>query len=91
MQELEVSAGELLQAVQDAKKRIGTDDLQQRLHELRAQSEQADFWQDNTHAQSVMKEISKLDARVTPWITLEQNTSDTQEMIQLGDASSTLR
>jgi peptide chain release factor 2 len=87
MYELEVQAHGLRQAIDDAAMRMQITDLQTRLAGLQAESQEADFWQDNMHAQAVMREIAKLEGRVTPWIALQKNITDAQELIALGDES----
>ena len=85
MQELEHAAANLLDEVKAAAKRLDIAGQVLRLEELQAESQTADFWQDNVHAQLVMKDISKLETHVTPWLALEQALSDTLELIRLGD------
>lgn len=85
MQELEKSALELRQAVLDAANRMDIERLEKRLIALREESQQADFWSDNSHAQAVMKEIAKLEGRLRPWINLKSGINDAVDLIQLGD------
>lgn len=87
MHELESSARELKRAVDDAADRMKIAELQSRLAELKQQSEQPDFWSDNSRAQTVMKEISKLEGRISPWTALQKSLADTQELIALDDAT----
>lgn len=87
MHELETGAQALKKDVDEAARRMDIAGVSTRLKKLRTESEQADFWQDNTHAQGVMKEIAKLEARILPWTGLQQGIADTLEMIQLGDSA----
>lgn len=87
MHDLENQAQELAAAIADASERMQVAQLEARRSQLQADSQQPDFWGDNERAQSVMKEISKLEARVTPWLELQQGTADAREMIALGDES----
>ncbi len=57
------------------------------LEDFTKQSQSPDFWQDNMAAQNVMKQISKLEARLQPWGLLEKNLRDTQELLRLSDES----
>lgn len=54
---------------------------------LRTQSEAPDFWNNNLRAQALMKQLSKLDAKVSPWLTLHTELADALELAQLGDIS----
>lgn len=54
---------------------------------LRHTSEQPDFWQDNLHAQEVMRQISKLEERITPWRELQSMIADIVELLNLQDNS----
>ncbi|HSH18653.1 MAG TPA: peptide chain release factor 2 [Candidatus Saccharimonadales bacterium] len=87
MQELLDRVTVLRSDVADAAKRMQVAELSVRQQALQQESQQPDFWQDNQHAQSVMKEIAKLEARVTPWQRLQQGISDAAELIELGDDS----
>lgn len=87
MNELEAPAAELKSAIDTAADRMHIATLDARLTELKSESQKADFWSDNDRAQSVMKEISKLETRVAPWSNLQKGIADTQEMVQLNDAS----
>jgi peptide chain release factor 2 len=87
MHDIEITAGELQKAIAGAAERMQIAELDARLRKLQADSQRGDFWSDNTHAQSVMKEISKLENRVMPWITLQKGIDDTLELIHTGDES----
>ncbi|HEX8182038.1 MAG TPA: peptide chain release factor 2 [Candidatus Saccharimonadales bacterium] len=85
MQDLHNQAQELSRDITASAERMHITELAARRTELQLASEQADFWSDNDRAQSTMKEISKLEVRVTPWLTLQQGAADLLEMIELGD------
>jgi peptide chain release factor 2 len=78
---------ELQTAVQAAVNQLKIDVLQQQLDSLRQESQAADFWQDSTQAQSIMKQIASLEGRVEPWRELTQKVNDLAELAQLGDPS----
>lgn len=63
--------------------------LSSQLKELQENSQQPDFWNDNLSAQSAMKQISKLEARVSPWLGLESTVNDLVEMTVLKDTQMT--
>lgn len=87
MEELARSAQELQSQISEAAERLKLAALTGELRELQKQSQQPDFWQDNRTAQEVMKQIAKLEARVTPWRTLLAEIADTAELLSLQDAS----
>jgi peptide chain release factor 2 len=87
MQELTLTAQELLDAVIEAAGRMKISELQSRLKDLESESQQPDFWSDNLHAQSVMKDIAKLEGRVQPWLELQKTLQDTIELAGTGDNS----
>lgn len=65
--------------------RLKLESLVTELAALRAQSEAPDFWQDNLHAQDVMKQISKLEARTLPWQQLQRSLNEVVELADLND------
>lgn len=81
------AARQLQAAVDDAVERLKLGALNIELDALRTQSESADFWQDNLHAQDVMKQIAKLEARTEPWQQLRSSVNDIVELAELDDAS----
>src|ERR1035437_808231 len=89
MQDLENQALELSQDIDAAAERMRISELEARRVELQTASEQPDFWGDNERAQATMKEISKLETRVTPWLELQWESADVRELIGLGDESLT--
>jgi peptide chain release factor 2 len=89
MQPLIDRATKLQTEIQAAAKKLTIDAQTARLGELQTSSQAADFWSDNEKAQSVMKEISKLEQRVTPWNELIQSVNDALELLETKDASLT--
>lgn len=87
MDELQEQARALRAAVAEAMERLKVAELEQRLAELRVASEAPDFWQDNMRAQGVVKEIAKIEARITPWQTLHNAVDDVLELLAMNDAS----
>ncbi|HET7630409.1 MAG TPA: hypothetical protein VFK03_03475, partial [Candidatus Saccharimonadales bacterium] len=71
MQELLDRSDRLLTEVNEAMARLHIDELEQELATLRTQTQAPDFWNDNLHAQEVMKQVSRLEGRVKPWRDLE--------------------
>jgi len=87
MDNLQARAQDLASQIAEAANRLQISALETELGNLKQQSEQPDFWQDNLHAQDVMKQISKLEARITPWQELLRNITDDIELLSAGDAS----
>lgn len=87
MEDLSKQISELQVAVQAAVAKLAIADKVQRLSQLDAQSQQPDFWQDNSAAQKVMKERSGLEQTVQPWQDLQAVIKDVQELIGTGDTS----
>jgi peptide chain release factor 2 len=78
----------VLQAeINQALEQLKIEELEQQLKDLQAQSQQPGFWDDSMHAQDIMKQISKLEIRVQPWLKLQKGINETNELLQLGDTS----
>jgi peptide chain release factor 2 len=77
----------LKQEVDGAIKTLNIGEASKKLKELQAQSESSDFWQDNQRAQSVMKEIAKLNTSTEPWLKLQSAINDIDGLNKLNDAS----
>lgn len=73
--------------VETSLKRLKIDNLQIQLDDLRAGSQQPGFWDDSPKAQTVMKQIAKLEARVKPWLELRQGLDEVSELLKLNDSS----
>ena len=58
-----------------------------KLESLKDESQKADFWNDNIHAQAVMQEISKLENRIEPWLQCKKDAAEALELIKLRDQS----
>lgn len=76
--------------------RTEVDDAMSRLHiltladereRLIARSQAADFWTDQQSAQETMKQISRLDVKVKPWLELDGQIKDIQELAAMDDES----
>jgi len=80
-------ATELQAQITEATERLHLASLTTELQILRQESEAADFWQDNLHAQEVMRHIAKLEARTQPWVDLSKYIKDEIDLLQLNDPS----
>jgi peptide chain release factor 2 len=83
LRDLSAQADDLADEIAAASDKLRIDSLAARRSELQQASEQPDFWADNERAQSVVKEISKIDTRITPWLQLKQGISDIRELLIL--------
>ena len=89
MDQLQADARELQQDVSDALARIGIEKLEARKAELDTLAADPDLWQDAAQAQSVLREQSALDKRLSPWQSIRQSVADVLELAELQDASLT--
>jgi peptide chain release factor 2 len=87
MEELQNRAESLAETIKNATQQIHLSDLVNELGEARQAATQPDFWNDNLAAQATMKQIAKLEARTGPWLALQKEVADAQELLQLRDGS----
>ncbi len=87
MDEQRKQASELKTAVEKASQQLSISNLSKQLEQLRQASQQPKFWDDSGSAQDVMKQISKLENRVEPWLKLQASTQEVNEMLALNDSS----
>lgn len=82
---MEAAAKEIRVQIEAAAKSAGIDDLQSKLNELKAESAVAGFWNDNNHAQSVMRQIAALEKKIDPWEELLKDSFELEEIAKLAD------
>lgn len=87
MSEQSKQISELQGAISAALKQLKISELNTDLQKLQAVSQKPDFWSDSDSAQSTMKQIAKLEARVRPWLALQKSMNDVSELSAMGDAS----
>lgn len=87
MQEEQRRAEDLKSEVEQAFGKLKIAELNEELEQLRARSQQPDFWNDSNQAQEAMKRISRLESRVQPWLRLQKKVSEATELIKLNDES----
>lgn len=80
-------ATQLQTAVTDALKKLRIEALSDELATLTARRDSEDFWADNQKAQAVVKQISKLEARINPWQSLAVDAKELVELARMDDAS----
>jgi peptide chain release factor 2 len=56
---------------------------ERQLERLRRESQSPDLWDDQQHAQAVMKGVARLEALIDTWAVLEQSSQDLQELTEL--------
>lgn len=78
---------ELKHDVTDATEQLKLVELQEQIHELEQKTFAPDFWNDQTNAQQVSKQIAKLKSRTGPWQTLLQELNDALELASMDDES----
>jgi len=78
---------ELQQAITDAVQKLNIKQLNSELQTLKSQSQEPDFWNDSSNAQTVMKQIAKLEGRVEPWLKLQKGIAEINELARLNDES----
>ena len=87
MDNLQKQANTLHASLQDALQRLGVAKLEAALKTLRQQTDDPNLWSDQSRAQSLMREQAALEARITPWRTLEKTVKDIQELAAMEDLS----
>jgi peptide chain release factor 2 len=87
MEELQKKAEALQSALHDAMGRMHINELEKERATLQAESEKTEFWNDSTHAQQVMKQISKLETRTGTWLGMQKEVLEIIELLQLNDTS----
>ena len=84
---MEAQAKVLQAEIKAAVGRLNIAKLVTELNKLRQESSSPQLWDDSTHAQEVMKQISKLESRTAPWTRLEAGVNDLVELAQANDPS----
>lgn len=87
MQELISQFSQLKTAIAEALAVLNIEELESQKDKLVRQSQEPDFWNDQTAAQTMMKQQSNLQARIDPWRQLQNLVDEALELAQLNDAS----
>lgn len=85
--DLKTRTKNLQQELTAALQRINFEALINKQKELSAESQKAEFWQDNLKAQETMQQLSKLEIRIEPWQKLSSDLREVEELASLGDES----
>ncbi|MBI2589324.1 peptide chain release factor 2 [Candidatus Saccharibacteria bacterium] len=87
MEQLKKRVEQLLSEVKRETEKLNLKDLESELRDLKQQMAKPDFWQDRQKAQDLSKREADLARRVGPWQKLQQEISETKELIKLEDSS----
>ena len=85
MTKLQPAVADLYYQIEQATKRLELAGLKEELDSFKKQSTEPDFWQDSARAQTTMKRLSALEARVVPWQKLLASAADLNELALLDD------
>ena len=85
MDEQRKQAADLKLQINAALQQLKIEEINAQLQSLQQTSQQAHFWDDSSKAQDVMKQIAKLETRATPWLTLQKNITEVDDMLNLND------
>lgn len=87
MQNIVSRAQQLNSGIRDAIAKLEIAKLEADRADLKTAAAAPDFWSDNTKAQDTMKQISKLESRITPWRELDHSVSEVIELANTNDLS----
>ena len=87
MQPLKKRVELLLQGIEDAVARLKLGEKEAQLAKLDEELAVPEVWHDPNHAQELSKQSASLRSTIEPWRTLESQTRDMQELMELGDDS----
>ena len=85
MQEQQKQLAQLSNEVSSAMDRLKISEKQVELSSLRVKMGSPDFWSDNMLAQETSKQVAKLEALISPWIDLQTEISEVEELLNMGD------
>ncbi len=85
MDELNKKINGLKVSLDNLDSKLGLKSKLQRLNSLQEESYAADFWNNNIHAQIVMKEISEIDNKIKPLIEIRHEITDLEELLKTED------
>lgn len=82
-QEISAQKNEIDSAVE----RLNVKQLATERGDLVEESQKPDFWQDNQKASKTMQKISSLEEQTRPWLELQKNANDLEELSKMNDQS----
>lgn len=87
MQPLYKRISALSEKIHDALARLHVDEKKAKLADLEEQLSASEVWNNPDTAQSLSKQAAALSAAIAPWTTLEAQTGDIEELMEIGDDS----
>lgn len=84
---MENEVRKLSSALDSAYQKADIAKYERSLVELKTFSQQKDFWQDGHKAGETMQEISRLEKRIAPWVSLKRDINYLSELVILDDDS----
>ena len=85
MDQIHREALDLQKSLVEALERIGIERLEQRKSELNQQATAPELWQDNSRAQTILREQTMLEKRLAPWQSIRQSVSEILELSDMHD------
>lgn len=85
MEQIQQMVAQLSEQLNEALKKMAFAKQQAELHALQQQIGRPDFWQDNLKAQQIARQEAKLKAQLTPWLELQRQINEAQELLKTGD------
>lgn len=87
MDELKSAAGVLKAKLEAAYDKLGMLRKEEELAEYAKEMANPDFWSDQTIAKDISTKHARLSKQINPWVELAKGLQETQELIDLNDAS----
>lgn len=87
MQPLEKRLNELRPQIHAALERLRIEEKSAHIAELEDQLATSEIWHNPQHAQELSKQLAALKRMVEPWLTLQAQTEDILELMEIGDDS----
>lgn len=85
MQPLIKRLNDLRPQIHAALLRLGIDERQAHIDELETQLASSEIWHNPSHAQDLSKQLAALKRMIDPWLTLQSQTDDMVELMDMGD------
>lgn len=87
MEDIRQKINDLKKLIDEANHKLKLKEKQSELANLKKQSLEKDFWQDNIKAQNISKQISKLEQSTGPWSEMINELQEIEALVNLNDDS----
>jgi peptide chain release factor 2 len=87
MHDLLKDARALATSIKNATDKLELNKLEKRLEDTRQKTADPSIWQDQTNATKLMKQLSDLEARISPWQELQASVNDIVDLAKTADIS----